>query len=288
MISTRQPRWTRAICFALLAVAGIVITACGGQPLGLVPTLTPYPTVGDVQYLDLVCPDFIYPAMQALASTYQREDPDVIITVVQRAVTLGYPLLLEGVVDIAVLTWLPDAKSESLWMQPLAYDGLAVIVHPQNGIPGLTQTQVQKLYQGQVQNWADWSGLPGVPQLISRETASGEFLYMQNRVMRDVRTSLNATLAPDSSYMLKLVGEDPLAVGYISTALVTPRVRAVAIDGVPPGKETIKAQIYPLSRTIIVVTEGQPVEPARGFVQWMLSNEGQAVLQRHRFISVLD
>lgn len=288
MTSNHQSRRMWSVSSVLLVLASILITSCELQPLGLVPTLTPYPTVGEVHYLNLVCADFITPAMQALALTFQRDNPDIIITIVQRADTLGYPLLIEGDVDIAVLTWLPDARPDSLWMQPLAYDGLAIIVHPQNGIPGLSQAQVQKLYQGQVENWADWGGLPGVPQLISRETASGEFLYLQSRVMRDVRTSLNATLAPDSDYMVKLVAEDPLALGYVSTALLTPQVRAVSIDGTPPGKEAIKVDVYPLRRTIVVVTKEEPQDPVRGFVQWMLTNEGQSVLYRHGFVSVLD
>ena len=231
-----------------------------------------------------MCADFLAPSVQVLAATYQRQNPNTIITVVQRADTLGYPLLLEGAVDIAVLTWLPDSRSDAIWLQVLALDGLAIIVHPQNGIPGLTQAQVQKLFQGQVENWEEWGGLPGVPQLMSRESASGEFLFMQNHLMREVRTSLNASLAPDTAIMEQYVSTNPLAVGYLSSSRLTPDVRAVAVDGVPPTSETIAAQIYPLTRAIYVVTDGEPVGAARGFVQWMLGNEGQSLLVSQDFI----
>ena len=83
--------------------------------MGLVPTLTPYPTVGQVQNLDLVCPDFILPAMQSLAVHYQRVNPSVIITVIQRAETLAYPMLLDKQADAVILTWLPESRSESVW-----------------------------------------------------------------------------------------------------------------------------------------------------------------------------
>ncbi len=288
MILIRRFQWVRAAILALMIFPGGMLAGCTGQPVGMVPTLTPYPTVAEIQTIDVVCADFIAPALQSLALNYQRENPHIIITVVQRADTLGYPLLKEGDADIAVLTWLPDAIPETMWMRPLAYDGLAIIVHPQNGIPGLSQAQVQKLYQGQVENWADWGGLPGVPQLISRETASGEYLSLQNRVMRDVRTSLNATLAPDSAIMLKFVAEDPLAIGYVSTALLTSGVRAVSIDGTPPGQEAIRVNAYPLRRTIVVVTVNEPQEPERSFVQWMLGNKGQSVLYNYGFVSVLE
>lgn len=264
----------------------ILCASCDGQPVGLVPTLTPYPTVGQVQYLDLVCPDFILPAMQSLAASYQRVNPAVIITVIQRAETLAYPMLLDAQADAVVLTWMPDSRSENVWVQPVAYDGLAVIVHPQNGVPALSQQQVQKLFQGQVENWEDFGGLPGVPQIISRENASGEFQYLQSYVMKEIRMTLNATLAPDSTYMLQMVRDDPLAAGFLSSGFLTEAVRAVPIDGIPLTMETIENRLYPLRREIAVVTMGEPVEPVRGFIQWMLSGEGQELFVRLGFVPI--
>ena len=286
MSRTLQVSVKLVIITALLLLLGGLISACDMQPVGLVPTLTPYPTVSEVVALDVVCADYLTPAVRVLAASYQRQNPNVIITAVQRADTLGYPLLLEGDVDLAILTWMPDSRSDDIWLQPLAYDGLVIIVHPQNGVPGLSQAQVQKLFQGQVENWEAWGGLPGVPQLISRESASGEFLYLQNHVMRDVRASLNASLATESTIMLQYVGNDPLAVGYISSSWLTQGVRAVPIEGVPPSLETIGARIYPLTRLIYVVTNGEPVEPMRGFVQWMLGNEGQSLLEDQGFVRI--
>ena len=56
--------------------------------------------------------------------------------------------------------------------------------------------------------------------------------------------TLNATLAPDSTYMLQMVRDDPLAVGYLSSGLLTDAVRAVAIEGIPLTAETIENQLY--------------------------------------------
>jgi phosphate transport system substrate-binding protein len=135
-----------------------------------------------------------------------------------------------------------------------------------------------------VENWQVWGGLPGVPQLVSRESASGEFLYLQNNVMREIRTSLNASLATSSDIMVQYVSQDPLAVGYLSTTRLSKDVRAVGIDGIPPSEETIAAQIYPLIRVIYVVTNGEPEEPERSFVQWMLEGEGQLLLKNQGFV----
>ncbi|MDF1514495.1 MAG: substrate-binding domain-containing protein [Anaerolineae bacterium] len=234
------------------------------------------------------CADFMCPAVQGLGSAYQRVNPYIVISVVQRASTLAYPMLVNGDLDIAILAWLPDKRAPSLWLQPMVYDGLAIIVHPQNGVPGLTIDQLQKLYQGQVENWQDWGGLPGLPQLISRETAASEYQYLQTRVMREIRTTLNASLAPDTEFMRKLVQENPLAVGYLSSAWLSPGVRAVAIEGIPPGTETIRNQIYPLTRRIDVVSLQEPAGAARTFIEWLLTTEGQELLRNYGFVSILE
>jgi phosphate transport system substrate-binding protein len=280
-----RKRYHIAALFLLLLS---VTAGCDMQPVGLEPTLTPYPTPSEVVKMDVVCADFFAAAARTLASKYRQHYPNVVITVVQRVDTLGYPLLLDGGVDLAFLTWMPDSRSDEIWHQPVVYDGLAVIVHPQNGVPGLTQAQVQKLFQGQVEDWDAYGGLPGVPQLISRESNSGEFIYMQNHLMREIRASLNASLATESTIMRQFVAGDPLAVGYISSAWLNLDIRAVPIDGVPPNSETISAHIYPLTRAVNAVTNGEPVDPARGFIQWILGSEGQTLLQMQGFVKTLE
>ena len=106
MSKTHPTAIKRLFSFALLSLIAGLISACSGQSSALVPTLTPYPTVGAVTELDVVCADFLTPAVRVLAARYQRHNPNVIITVVQRVDTLGYPLLLVGDVDLAILNML--------------------------------------------------------------------------------------------------------------------------------------------------------------------------------------
>jgi len=270
-------RWPVAVVMALS-----LLTACTA-PVALVPTPTPLPPPVTPQLVQIACPENLIPLMMALASAYQREAPAVQLVVVERADTLAYQALVNGDVEIAALTWLPTSLPEAAWRVPFARDGLAVVVNTRNGLPGLTLDQLRQLFGGRVEDWEPWGGLPGAPQLISREEASGDFLFFQAQAMRDARVALTALLAPTSAAMLDHVGNDALAVGYLSTAWLSGNVRALTIEGIPPVSETIAAGLYPLSRDLQFVTLGEPQGAARDFIQWTLGPQGQNIVAAQRF-----
>jgi phosphate transport system substrate-binding protein len=286
-----QPVWTsrpsggRALIVLTMAALLLVPAACG-PPVARIPTPTPASVTVEVVSLTVVCPESLTPPVRAAASAFRGERPEFEIVVLSRADTLAMRALRQGDAEIAVLTWLPETLAEGAWARPLARDGLAIVVNPQNGVPGLTMTQLQELFGGRLEDWAAWGGLPGPPQLVARETASGDSAFFQAWVMRDARVSLNALVAPTSEAALDFVVEDALAVAYVSTAWVDGRVRAVVVNGVPPTAETLAANLYPLTRTLFVVTASEPDGAPREFVQWLLAAPGQAVLEAHGFVPV--
>jgi len=281
---TSQVRVARSTwCVLLLMAAALGAVGCVSEAV-LVPTPTSQVSTAVVEDLQVVASDSLTPAIQAAASAYQRDHPEVQITVLPRASSLASRALQQGDADVAVVTWLPGDLAEDAWIQPVSRDGLAVVVNSQNGLPGATMTQLQELFQGRLEDWATWGGLPGPPQLVSRETASGAYAFFQAWVMRDARVTLNALLAPSTQAVLDFVADEPLAVGYASTAWLDGRVRAVAVNGVPPSNEAIAAGLYPMTRTHFVVTLSEPNGAARGFVQWLLAEPGQSVLEAHGFV----
>jgi phosphate transport system substrate-binding protein len=267
-----------SLCLVLLAL----LSGCG-ESVALIATPSPVPTLYATSTVRVVCPESLVPAIRTATSDFEKGQPQVQVTVLSRADELAFRALQQRDAEVAVLTWLPASMPEDVWLQPLARDGLAVVVHTQNGLPGVTMAQLRDLYQGQVDDWAPWGGLPGAPQLVSRESSSGAFSFFQAWVMRDARVSLNALMAPSSEAVLQFVSSDPLAVGYLSTTWLDERVRAVTVDGVPPASEALAAGLYPLTRTIFVVTLKAPDGAARGVVQWLLEDPGQKVLAAYGF-----
>lgn len=256
----------------------VLLTAC--TPTLSPPTPTPFSVAATPQVLRLACPDTLQPAVAALATAYQQAEPAITLVVIPREDTLALQALAQGQVDLAALTWLPQQTPEQLWTVPFARDGLAIVVNPQNGVPGLTVAQLRELFQGRAEDWAAWGGLPGAPQVVSREEAAGEFALFQERVMGEARVTLTALLAPNNEAVLDWVGNDSLAVGYLATGRLDSRVRALAVEGVPPAPETLASGLYPLTRDLSLATIGEPEGAARAFIQWVLGPAGQAIVQQ--------
>ncbi len=264
-------------------ILALLLVACAPS-LTIVATPTPLPPPQTPQALLIAGAETVAPAIQTLASVYQQKNTGVRVTLIERADTLAMQALEQGDADLIVRMGAPAQVTTTLWSAPFARDGLAIVVHPQNGLPGLTLEQLRQLFQGQVENWELWGGLPGSPQLISREEASGEFMLFQRGVMKDIRVASTAMLAPGSDAVLELVGGDPLSIGYLSAARLNDAVRALAVAGIPPAPEAVSTGAYPLTYELYWVALSEPQGAARDFVQWALDPEGQSLVAQHGFV----
>ncbi len=262
---------------SLALVLLLLLTACA--PPSLVPTPTSAPPSATPQTIRLLYAESMAPLVRALTAAYQTEHAQVRFVLIERSDTLAWSALESGAADAALVTWLDPRLPAVAWSRPFARDGLAIVVHPQNGLPGLTREQAQRLFQGRVEDWSPWGGLPGLPQIVSRDEASGDYRLFQARVMGDFPVALTAYLAPDSETVLDLVARRPLAVGYLSSARLDGRVRAVALDSVPPVRETIASSLYPLTRDLYLLCDGEPQGALRPFAEWLLGPQGAAQVE---------
>ena len=263
----------------LLFVLLPLLVAC--RPASLVPTPTPLPVSVTPEVVRFVYPESAEPLVRGLVSAYQRDYPAVQIVLLERADALAWQVLERDEADVALLSYshLPTDSPADVWSVPLARDGLAVVVNPQNGLPGVTLQQLRDLFQGRVEDWTTWGGLPGAPQVISREEASGEYRLFQERVMGDFPVALTALLAPTSEGLVQMVGADPLAVGYLSSARLNDRVRPLAIEGVPPTAQTLASEAYPLTRDWRLILRGsEPVGAERDLTQWLVGPQARSII----------
>ncbi|HOC22621.1 MAG TPA: substrate-binding domain-containing protein [Anaerolineae bacterium] len=261
---------------------GALLVGCAAPTV--VPTPAAVPTGAPVQQVRIAAPENLEPLLRALAAAYQRENPTVEISVIKRADALAWEALHDGEVDLVGVTWTPEDLPPEIWLKPLARDGVAVVVNPQNGIPGLTLEQARLLFQGRAEDWAPWGGLPGAPQVVTREDASGDTLLFQRQVMGDFPMALTALLAPTSEVLLDVVSTESLAVGYVSTSRLSERVRALALEGVPPVPEMLAAGLYPLTRDCVLAASGEPQAAAGEFVRWLEGERASAIIQQQGFL----
>jgi phosphate transport system substrate-binding protein len=170
----------------------------------------------------------------------------------------------------------------------IAYDAIAVIVHPDNPVHDLTSDQVKAIFQGRITEWSEVGGLDMPIGLVNRDEASGTREAFSKIVLDREPFDPTAAILPGTGQVRAVVASSIGAVGYISLGFVNYRVAVVAIDDVAPTRESVLDGSYPISRDLNFFTVGEPEGPAARYIDFVLSPEVQhGVLQDAGFVPVI-
>ena len=133
--------------------------------------------------------------------------------------------------------------------------------------------------------------------VISREDGSGTrgaFIELFGIEQKDADgnkvdyTTDEADITNSTSVMMTSVAGNPNAIGYISLGSLNETVKALSIDGVEASVENIKAGAYTVARPFNIATQAEVSESAQAFIDFILSAEGQAVIEANGYIAVVE
>ena len=192
----------------------------------------------------------------------------------------GIKAVSEGRCDIGLSS--RDLKEEvqsGLTATVLAYDGIAIIVNPENTVAELTSETLAKIYTGEITNWSEVGGNDAEIVLIGREAGSGtrdgfESITGTEDVCK-YRQELTST-----GDVITTVSQNPGAIGYTSLASVKDTVKVLSIDGVVPSEETIKDGSYGVQRPFVLVTKTDKAlsEGAQQFFNYITSDAAVEII----------
>jgi phosphate transport system substrate-binding protein len=224
----------------------------------------------------------ILPIAEQAGESFHQLNPDVAVLVSGLGSSAGIEAVSAGTADIGTSS--RDLKDEEkdlgLVDTPVAYDGIAVIVSPENRVDNLTMDQLQSIFAGKIVNWKEVGGADRRIDLVNRDEASGTREAFKKIVMKDVPFDPAAAVLPGTGQVRDVVARAPGAIGYISLGFVQPRftnvrVKALSIDGVAPSEKSVANKTYPIGRTLHFFTKGQPEGATKLYVEFVLSNEVQ-------------
>ena len=178
---------------------------------------------------------------------------------------------------------MPDERD--LIAVPIAYDAIAIIVHPSNAVANLSIDQIKRTFSGQMTHWKEAGGRDHPITLVTREEGSGTREAFQHLLMGKTEISLAALVQDSNGAIRQVVADDPNAIGYISLGLVNDRVKALKIEGVEANVENIKRRRYKIVRPFLFVFKAQPEGMARNFLDYILSPAGQKLLVQEGLVS---
>ena len=219
------------------------------------------------------------PLVEELAQAYAERHKQVTITVEGRGSLLGIELVRQGEVDVGMASW-KEPEEASLWSTPIALDGIAIVVHPQNQVEGLTMLQLKDVFFGRVWDWRDARGQAGEIVVVSREDGSGTRAVFEELVMQGKRVALTAVVMPSSRAVVEYVAEHPQAIGYVSMGHVTQEVKVLEIEEAAPTPDSVRQGSYHLLCPLFLVTRQEPTGAIKGFIDFVLSPTGQSIVGR--------
>ncbi len=192
----------------------------------------------------------------------------------------------------------PNVLDKGVKQYLIGKDPIVVWVNAKNPVTDLSKSQLKDIFVGVTVNWKDLGGpdLPITVYVVKSQSATGKFFSDSDIVLagevyrgnghQGISDKNIRTIQPDSAVLNK-VAKDKGGIGQLSFALgsghsMSNRIKKVNVDGQIASVNNPK---YPITRHLYLITNGEPNPAIKGFINWTVSPDGQAIIKRH-FIGI--
>ena len=280
------------IALALTLVMALSLVACGNSNSDNSGDNAADNNGGDAAITGTVSTDgstSMEKVIGALSESFMAANGGVTVNYNPTGSGSGITAVQEGTCDIGLSSRAlkDEEKAAGLKETVLAYDGIAIIVHPDNPVSDLTLEQIAKLYTGEITNWKDVGGNDAEVVLIGREAASGTRDGFESITGTKDKCRYRQELTSTGD-VITAVSQNPDAIGYASLASIKDTVKALNVDGVTPGEATVKDGSYKVQRPFVLVTvDGKALSPAaQAFFDYATSSDAASIIAKAGAVAV--
>ncbi len=319
-MNNRTNRTQERIGFAstlMLVLTGIFMTtnAIADEAIQVDPNVKGYIQVKGVSgNLNSIGSDTLNNLMTLWAEGFRKQYPGVKIQIEGKGSSTAPPALIEGTAQVGPMSRpMKSTEIDSFERKyrykptafPVAIDALAVYVHKDNPIPGMTMAQVDAVFSksrrwGAREDVERWGQLGVSDELASspislygRNSASGTYGFFKEHALKNGDYKDQVKEQPGSASVVQGVTEDPAGIGYSGIGYLTSGIRALPLaekEGgtfAPPTQENAMNGSYPLWRHLLVYVNKAPNKPldplVKEFIKFIYSKEGQAIVIKDGF-----
>jgi phosphate transport system substrate-binding protein len=243
---------------------------------------------------------------QGWAEEYKKAHPEVEVEVSGGGSGVGVAALIKGTIDIANAS--RDMKQEekaqakkNTGKEPkefiVGFDALAVYVHKDNPLTEITNEQLTEIFAegGKITKWSDFGVKVPANQdtivRVSRQSSSGTYEFFREHVLSKRDFKLGSRDMNGSKEVVELVAATPSSIGYSGLGYNEPgKVKMLKVSpkagqpAIAPSIETTLSKQYPIARSLLLYTLGEPVGPLKDYIAWIMSDAGQKVVERAGYV----
>ena len=242
--------------------------------------------------------DTMLPLSQKEAEVFMKSNGGTKVTVTGGGSGVGIAALIDGTTDLAQSSR-KIKMDEKLKLQEAgvtykeviaAYDALAVVVNPSNGVGQLTREQLEGIFTGKTKNWKEVGGADMKIIVYSRETSSGTYEFFKEHVLNKKNFASNVLSMPATGAIIQSVGQTKGAIGYVGLAYLDKSVKALKVSYdkgksyVAPSMETAKSKAYPIVRPLYYYYSTKVEKSVKPFISYVLSAEGQNIVEQVGYV----
>jgi phosphate transport system substrate-binding protein len=236
----------------------------------------------------------VLPIAQKAAEVFMKKNPDVKVFVSGSGSGTGIKALLDGTTDIADSS--REAKEKEiasgkekgvvLTAHKIALDGIVPVVHPSMKINDITMEQLRDIYNGKIKSWKELGGPNRPIAVVSRDTSSGTYEVWEEKILKGDRVRPDALLVASNGQAVQTVAQNHYAIGYIGIGYVDKSVKVLKVNGKVATTKSIRDGSWPIARPLFMYTNGKPAGVTAKFINFMLSKEGQKVVNEVKYVSL--
>jgi phosphate transport system substrate-binding protein len=251
--------------------------------------------------------DTLVNVAQSWAEAYQKVSPNVSVAVSGGGSGTGFAALINGTADIAnasrKIKRIEKNQAKANGHDPeefvVGYDALAIFVHKNNPLKGITIEKLAGIYGegGKIVRWDQLGvNVPGCSNQeiirVSRQNNSGTYAYFREAVMDKLDYKTGSMDMHGSKDVTDLVEKTPCSIGYSGLAYANDQVKMLCVsekEGAPcvvPSEDSAVDKSYPIARPLFMYTSGAPAGEVKKYLDWILSDEGQCIIKKKGYAPV--
>lgn len=280
---------------AITMVTGAFV-GCGGNNKKVENTKTGTATSGTITAVGSTA---LQPLVEQAAKNFKTKNPDATINVQGGGSGTGLNQVAEGSVEIGNSDVTAESKlkdkeiAKQLVDHKVAAIGFAVVVHKDIKANSLTKEQIQGIFEGKYTNWKQVGGQELAIQVVNRPKSSGTRATFVETIMGGKSEKEGLGTTQDSSGSVeKTISSTPGSISYLALSYLTEEKRQnlklMKIDNVEATKENIVAKKYPFWSYEHMYTKGEATGLAKAFIDYMMSDENRAVVEKLGYIAATD
>ena len=229
------------------------------------------------------------PLVELEEEEFEANNQDVTIEINQTGSSSGIKDTISGTTEIGRSSReLTDEESKNLKEVTIAVDGIGVVVNKNNPVKNLTLEQIKDIFTGKITNWSEVGGEDKEIVVVSREEGSGTRTAFQEILNYSTEDTVKNAIVNNSTGATKvMVEENDNAIGYMSIGYIDDSIASVNVDGVEATADNVKSGEYKIQRPFLLVyKEGALSEEGQEFIDFILSDKGQAIVAEENLVTV--